>query len=206
MTTSFSVRTQYIGIGFGHAATLEKSSTGGRLVIRGPRGVAPVILDITVTEAGATVRLRDEVLCAPPSALTSAPSAAVEVVTPSAIEPRPWMPQSVPVPAPAPVRAPTLVPMPAPVTVPLANAPAVPKTRLTLLEYATLRAACVAASPEQLPALRSRYLLDEASDAVEAQAWSRKFTEDPALFATYKHHFQRLRSRMVPSPAVVGWT
>jgi hypothetical protein len=205
MTTSFPARHNYLGMGFGHAATLEKSPTGGCVVIRGPRGVAPVILDITVTEAGVTVRLRDEILCSPPSTVTSAPPKAVEVGTPSAIETRAGTPQSLPVPTPVPVRAPTLVPMPAPVTSLLAAQSAAPKTRLTLLEYAALRAGCVTASPEQLSALRSRYLLDEASDAVETKAWSRKFTEDPALFATYKHHFQQLRSRTVPSPAVVGW-
>jgi hypothetical protein len=205
MTTNLPARPIYLGMGFGHAATLEKSSTGGRVVIRGPRGVAPVILDITVTEARATVRVREEILCTPPSTVTSAPPPAVEVGTPPAIETRPSTPQSLPVPTPVPARVPTLVPVPAPVTSPLATEPAAPKRRLTLLEYATLRAACVTASPEQLPALRSRYLLDEASDAVEAQAWSRKFTEDPALFATYKHHFQQFRSRTVPSPAVGGW-
>jgi hypothetical protein len=205
MTTNFPARHNYLGMGFGHAATLEKSPTGGCLVIRGPRGVAPVIIDITVTEDGATVRVRDEILCAPPSTVTSAPPTAVKVAAPSAIETRPSTPQSLPVPTPAAVRAPTLVPMPARVTSPLATQPAAPKTRLTLLEYATLRAACVTSPPEQLPALRARYLLDEASDAVETQAWSRKFTEDPALFATYKHHFQQFRSRTVPSAAVVGW-
>ena len=64
-------RSSYLGVGFGHSATLEKSDGGAVVTIRGPRGVAPVVLDITVTEAGATVRVRDALLCAPPASMGS---------------------------------------------------------------------------------------------------------------------------------------
>jgi hypothetical protein len=182
MTTRLPLRPVYLGLGFGHTAVLEQTPTGGRVVIRGPRGVAPVIIDITMAEDGPSVRARDELLWAPPP---TGLRTAVEADAPSASGVRP-VSSFLPAPEPAPAPAPP------------------PRTRLTLLEYATLRAACVNAPPEQLPALRMRYLLDEAGDTAETEGWLHRFKQDPTLFAAYKHYFQLFRSGTAASPAVAA--
>jgi hypothetical protein len=153
----------YLGIGFGHAVTLEKSATGAAVIIRGPRGVAPLRLDITVTEAGATVRLRDSILQEPP----------------------PSLPTSIPPPLREVSRVDTATSGPSSV---------LPEPRLSLEQYASLRAACVSAEQEKLTEVRSRYALDEAGDAVESDAWARKFSRDLMLFESYRHLFQAYRS------------
>ncbi len=74
-----------------------------------------------------------------------------------------------------------------PAAVPAITAP------LTMHQYASLRAECINARPEELEGVRARYGLDDVSDAAEVGRWMRKFDEDPALFEQYKKLFQYLR-------------
>jgi hypothetical protein len=71
--------------------------------------------------------------------------------------------------------------------------------RLSLAQYASLRADCVT-RPDELDELRKGYGLDDATDAQEAEAWGRKFTRDPGLFETYKALFQRYRAQAAAAP------
>ena len=84
-----------------------------------------------------------------------------------------------------------------------------PQPRLSIEQYAQLRADCVA-DPDRAPTLRRRYGLDEAGDEAETQAWGRRFTMDGALFIAYKSLFRRHRDMQeegsahgpaTPSPA-----
>jgi hypothetical protein len=73
--------------------------------------------------------------------------------------------------------------------------------RLSVQQYASLRAECVAATPAALAAIRKRYGLDEKSDEAETKAWGKKFASDSALFDTYKRLFQQYRSSPSSPPA-----
>jgi hypothetical protein len=66
--------------------------------------------------------------------------------------------------------------------------------RLSIQQYASLRAECVTAPREQLDEVRKRYGLDEPSDEAESRMWSKKFTHDPPLFETYKRLFRQFRA------------
>jgi len=178
-------RPVYLGLGFGHAATLEKSETGGVVTIRGPRGVAPIVLDISVTQDGATVRLRDSILYAPPASLVPSVRPPVDESTRSG--------------APSTVAA---TPLSIPVS-PVATGPSL-EPRLSLQQYASLRASCLSASLEKLVEVRARYGLDEGGDAAEADAWARKFAQDPKLFESYRHYFQLFRSTVSPGQGLAS--
>jgi hypothetical protein len=173
----------YIGLGFGHAASFERSELGATLVIRGPRGTPPTVIEIIVTEEGATVRLPAQ---GPPSSgsrvigtLLPDPSGggwpAASFADPPSVPP--------PLPVSTLLRAPSYAPAP-----PLPVEP-----QLSVQQYASLRAECMAARPDMLSGLLAQYGLDEATDTVEADAWRRRFAQDAPLFATYKRLFQQFR-------------
>jgi hypothetical protein len=66
--------------------------------------------------------------------------------------------------------------------------------RLSIQQYASLRAECVTAPTGRLDEVRKRYGLDEPSDEAESKLWAKKFAQDPALFETYKRLFQQFRA------------
>lgn len=179
-----AARPIYLGLGLGHAATLEKSENGGVLTIHAPRGSADVTLDIVIAADGPTLRVRDTTLYAPPATRGSSGRLPVEgPATPSPLPPRPPAEQAAPGPLAAPV---------APVVTAKSLEP-----RLSLQQYASLRAGCMNASPEKLAEVRARFALDEAGDTAEAEAWARKFA-DPVVFESYRHYFQMFRSTASP--------
>jgi hypothetical protein len=89
----------------------------------------------------------------------------------------------------------------APGIVPVVAAPAAPlaEPRLSLQQYASLRAECVD-YPDGVAAVRARYGLDEVTDDAETEAWASRFARDFALFDTYKAMFQRYRTMPSPRP------
>ncbi|MGD0530502.1 MAG: hypothetical protein ABSE49_35540, partial [Polyangiaceae bacterium] len=95
----------------------------------------------------------------------------------------------------APARAPLARAPIAPGIVPVEAAPVAPlaEPRLSLQQYASLRAECVG-HPEGVAAVRARYGLDELADDAETEAWGSRFARDSALFDTYKAMFQRYRA------------
>jgi hypothetical protein len=76
--------------------------------------------------------------------------------------------------------------------------------RLSVQQYASLRAECVATPPERLREVRARFGLDEAMDEAETAAWGRKFAQDTALFQTYKRLFQAFRSTASVAPSTMA--
>jgi hypothetical protein len=168
-----------VGIGFSHTATLETTGTGAQLTIRGPRGVVPMVVDVSVTEDGAVVRMRDTVLYD----AARAPRPA-EAPPASPAPPVPSLAATLSSGAPA-----SGVSRVAPVA---AGSPFAP--RLSLQQYASLRAECVSTTADKLAQVRARYSLDQAGDDAEAEAWRLRFAQDPSLFESYKRLFQTYRA------------
>ncbi len=104
----------------------------------------------------------------PSSAPSSAPPAPSRVEAASAS----WKPQAVPLLPPA--------------------EPGV--TRLSVQQYASLRAEIIDAPLGEHGAIRARYGLDEVGDMAEAAAWAEKFVDSPELFDRYKSLFQYYRA------------
>jgi hypothetical protein len=71
--------------------------------------------------------------------------------------------------------------------------------RLSVQQYASLRADCMSVADDELDEVRQRYALDEASEAVETEIWRCKFAESPALFRTYMTLFRMFRSSEPPT-------
>ncbi|HEY1692677.1 MAG TPA: hypothetical protein VGG39_10980 [Polyangiaceae bacterium] len=75
--------------------------------------------------------------------------------------------------------------------------------RLSLRQYASLRAECVG-NPERAGAVRAHYGLSEAGDASETATWNRMFGTDAILFDLYKRLFQQFRSTTDAPPPPHG--
>lgn len=71
--------------------------------------------------------------------------------------------------------------------------------RLSIHQYASLRADCISAPPDTLEEVRARYGLDVATEAAEVKAWGQAFTADPALFQQYLRLFRYFRGMLAPS-------
>jgi hypothetical protein len=83
----------------------------------------------------------------------------------------------------------------------LAPSPGSGEPRLSVQQYASLRAECVSEPAHNLGAIRARYGLDEEGDHAEAKAWGKKFAQEPAVFDTYKRLFQQYRGAPTMSGA-----
>jgi hypothetical protein len=138
---------------------------------------------VTRTESGAIVKIQA------PDGLPDTEIEVTVATTGTTLRKRTWSSPSEPPPG-----ARSVPPGVLPVGLPASVEP-----RLSLQQYASLRAECLAHG-DDLHEVRAKYGFDEASDEAEAAAWSRKFARDPVLFDSYKALFQRFRS-MPPPPS-----
>jgi hypothetical protein len=76
------------------------------------------------------------------------------------------------------------------------NSPHSPPTepRLSMHQYASLRADMAIASPDRYAAIQSSYGLDAHSDAQEEALWTSRFSANQALFRNYMELFQYFRA------------
>jgi hypothetical protein len=77
---------------------------------------------------------------------------------------------------------------------------------LSVRQYASFRAECITRSDHPAD-VRERHGLTEAEEAIETDAWRRKFDADPELFELYKRLFQQFRAspeRASGSPRPAG--
>jgi hypothetical protein len=189
-----STATTIVDLPFGHSVAVTRTDSGAVLRICAPGAAPDIELEIAVTSAGATLRKRT--LSARPPASIPSPASFIPTsshVVPSSVAPPPA--SAIPVSSNVVPSATSLAPPP------LLGAS---QPRLSVQQYAALRAECLVAAPAGVAEARARFGLDEAGDTAEVEAWGRKFKQDPGLFESYKRLFQVFRNKAPASPSTLA--